>query len=353
MTNNNYIIEDNENTYNQDDEKTLITKYKFNCKTVSYTLDFLVNLISRKKFIIDPDFQRLPEAWSLLRKQSLILSFYQGIPIPPIYVFEIPSEDNQQIYNVIDGVQRITAIESFLKEEFSITIDGEEKKINDLKGFGDKVIDVVLIDQISPDDKINGQYEIFKILNQSPVVLTKQEIRNCTHRGRFNDFIRNDLNKNILWREIWGRDENSSRFQDIEMILRCLIIAFYFEEFKSSMSETINGFMEHYNRKFDNSKNEIDNFKKFFIETCKIFVDNNIEIDSKKNTRFESIFGSIIKGIKNNKKFKQNYINEINSLIKNENSEFNKITGAGGTGSKSSVEKRVEFVSKVIFEENI
>jgi uncharacterized protein with ParB-like and HNH nuclease domain len=77
----------------------------------SLTIGELVNLYRDGDIIIDPNFQRFFR-WDIERKSRLIESILVRIPLPSIFVFELPSSK----WEVIDGLQRISTILEFVGE---------------------------------------------------------------------------------------------------------------------------------------------------------------------------------------------------------------------------------------------
>ena len=77
----------------------------------SLTIGELVNMYKDGDVIINPDFQRLFR-WDIERKSRLIESILVRIPLPAIFVFELPSSK----WEVIDGLQRLSTILEFLGE---------------------------------------------------------------------------------------------------------------------------------------------------------------------------------------------------------------------------------------------
>ena len=69
-----------------------------------------------------------PYVWTVEQERELIYSILIGRYIPPIrYVSLInPSNSSQDLIQVIDGKQRLTAIIRFLSDKFTIEIDGIE-----------------------------------------------------------------------------------------------------------------------------------------------------------------------------------------------------------------------------------
>lgn len=87
-----------------------------------YEIDFDVYLPTKKK-----NLQR-PFVWTLFQKRELILSKLKGVKIAPISVINY----NHSIYKIIDGKQRLSTLISFVQNEFSIEVDGEEYFFDDL-----------------------------------------------------------------------------------------------------------------------------------------------------------------------------------------------------------------------------
>jgi uncharacterized protein with ParB-like and HNH nuclease domain len=77
----------------------------------SLTIGELVNMYRDKDIIINPNFQRLFR-WDIERKSRLIESILVRIPLPSIFVFELPNSK----WEVIDGLQRLSTILEFMGE---------------------------------------------------------------------------------------------------------------------------------------------------------------------------------------------------------------------------------------------
>jgi uncharacterized protein with ParB-like and HNH nuclease domain len=68
-----------------------------------------ISLYENNEIDIHPEFQRFFR-WSDYQKSTLIESILLGIPIPPIFV----SQRNDGIWDVVDGVQRLSTIYEFV-----------------------------------------------------------------------------------------------------------------------------------------------------------------------------------------------------------------------------------------------
>lgn len=69
----------------------------------------LINLYKDEELDIHPEFQRVFR-WTEYQKTKLIESIMLNIPIPPIFV----SQNEDGVWDVIDGVQRLSTIFEFI-----------------------------------------------------------------------------------------------------------------------------------------------------------------------------------------------------------------------------------------------
>jgi hypothetical protein len=88
-------------------------------------LDFDVYL-STKGFNLQRDF-----VWTLLQRQQFILSILKESPIPKVAVIRHKTK-TEDIYQIIDGKQRIKAYCDFCDDVYPITINGHEYYYSEL-----------------------------------------------------------------------------------------------------------------------------------------------------------------------------------------------------------------------------
>jgi uncharacterized protein with ParB-like and HNH nuclease domain len=72
----------------------------------------------KKQFLVNRRYQR-KLVWSIEEKKSFINSIINGYPVPLILLAEIKSP-GEKILEIIDGMQRMNAIMSFINQEFDI-----------------------------------------------------------------------------------------------------------------------------------------------------------------------------------------------------------------------------------------
>lgn len=130
---------------------------------------------------LHPEFQR-KNVWDNHKKSLLIESLMLRIPIPAFYMGE--ERDGNKF--VIDGLQRLSAIYSFMKEEYYLT--GLEYlgiydrfKYSELPRkyrarIEDTLLTVNILDSKCPP---NVKFDVFRRVNTGGIPLNAQEIRNA------------------------------------------------------------------------------------------------------------------------------------------------------------------------------
>lgn len=157
---------------------------------------------------IHPEFQRIFR-WGLEQKSRLVESILLKIPIPPIFV----SQRRDGVWDVIDGVQRLSTILEFIgiyRDESGdlkapselqgteylpalegFRWEGGEKAFNDVmqRDFKRAKIEFRII---AKQSDANAKYDLFQRLN-SGTQLSLQEVRNCLlvmlNPAMFNELV--------------------------------------------------------------------------------------------------------------------------------------------------------------------
>jgi len=137
---------------------------------------------------VQPDFQRRA-VWSSSAKIMLIDSIIKGIPLPKIFIAS-KIKDGKTYRIVIDGQQRITAILSFINDEFKLSSpysgEYEGKKYSELPEDAQGAIlsfrlDFNEFENYTDDD----MREIYNRVNKYTFALNKQELRKADFPGDF------------------------------------------------------------------------------------------------------------------------------------------------------------------------
>jgi hypothetical protein len=229
-----------------------------------------------------PFYQRR-NRWDKKKQSQLIESFLINIPVPPIILYE----KKYNVYEVMDGQQRITALKDFYENHLQLIglelwpeLNG--RTYNELPGNIKAGIDrrsistIVLITEStsSPEDALFLKQLAFARINTGGVALSRQEIRNCSFYGQFNQLLL-ELATNPIFKEAWNIPINEEEIQknnlykkmeDVELILRFFALR-NTDKFSSGME----GFLDLYMMKsLSFSAQDIELLKDIFIKTIKL-----------------------------------------------------------------------------------
>ena len=235
----------------------------------------LLGKYQRGRLNIQPEFQR-QFVWDKVKSSRLIESALLDIPLPVIYL----SEEQDGKENVIDGQQRLTSFFSFIGGKLP---DGSDFKLSGLKVFGElngkkfKELSDELQDKISyyklrtikfkKESDNDLQFEIFARLNTGSVPLNDQELRNCVHRGKFNNLLK-ELATDQDFRYLLGLTASDRRMKDRELVLR--FASFHFNTYLNYKAP-IKNFLNHTIEKYrDISIVDEQNLRSAFKNTVQI-----------------------------------------------------------------------------------
>jgi uncharacterized protein with ParB-like and HNH nuclease domain len=223
------LAESGEKSGVQEEINDEIPQDPFNPKEISIdskkiSLDQILRRLKSNTIRLSPDFQR-NVVWNDTRKSLLIESLMLNIPIAMFYV----SDDGNGKWDVVDGLQRLTAIKEFVYEK-TLVLEGLEfwkdyngKNIDDLPPIPYNQImetefNFVIINPGTPE---SVKYNIFKRINTGGLPLSGQEIRHALFQGKGTTLLA-ELSKSDDFLTATDHSINDSRMAAREIILRCL-----------------------------------------------------------------------------------------------------------------------------------
>ncbi|PMJ85293.1 DUF262 domain-containing protein [Vibrio splendidus] len=195
-------------------------------------MDMLLRRLKQGSIVLKPSFQR-NEVWNNTRKSQLIESIMLRIPLPMFYV----AEDEKGRWEVVDGLQRLTAIKKFMVGDD----DGVPLQLSNLeflqKRYGNKTWKKIEEDPAS-QKLVNSIFEtemrftviepgtpeavkrnIFKRINTGGMPLTSQEIRHALYEGSSSRLLKELVNSEEF-RGAIGKKLDDSRMGATELVLR-------------------------------------------------------------------------------------------------------------------------------------
>ncbi len=232
-----------------------------------YQVDQVPGMISKDNYKLDPDYQRR-HRWSTQSKSRLIESFIMNVPVPPIFIFEY--ELNK--YEVMDGLQRLTAIREFYEGIFELEglehwpeLDG--RTYGTLPASVRAGVDrrflsaTILLNETSGEENDQNRLKrfVFGRINTGGVRLSDQEVRNALYGGPLNTRCR-ELADNPALRRLWSIPENVEELvdqskvdlvpedwrsmRDVELVLRFFANRQRFIEYRSNLRGYLDDFLQ-------------------------------------------------------------------------------------------------------------
>lgn len=235
---------------------------------------------------VRPFYQRR-DRWDQQRQSQLIESFIMNIPVPPLFLYE--KDFNK--YEVMDGQQRITALQSFYSGEYKLGGLNIWEELNGRtystlpsqvrSGLDRRSISyIVVLRESTPneEDAIFLRQTVFERLNTGGIRLEHQEIRNCLFQSPFNDLLIK-LTQEDNFRDSFGlphytKDEeepNASikkeamyqKMTDVEIVLR-----FFALRHTAHYTKGMHGFLDLYMARARNfSPQDLEVLSTLFLDT--------------------------------------------------------------------------------------
>lgn len=254
-------------------------------------LSVFIDSLRRPGYLELAPFYQRRDRWNDDRKSLLIESFIMNIPVPPVFLYE--KEFNQ--YEVMDGQQRITALQDFYNDEFKLTNleywpELEGRKYSTLPEKIRAGIDrrslssIVLLKESATDDKEVSLIRrvVFDRLNRGGIRLERQEIRNALFASPFNELL-HKLSKLEYFRKAWriAEDEPSARrslmyqkMGDLEVILRFFALR-HAEKIEGPLQDFLDNYMfKMQSASIDDIKILEEQFKQVVCLGSEIYGDN-------------------------------------------------------------------------------
>jgi len=234
-------------------------------------VDRLIRKYDLGELNLNPDFQR-NEVWKIKQKSRLIESILIKIPIPSFYI-DARDEAN---WIVIDGLQRLSTIIRYMKDEFKLKdieflkeLDG--KKFSELdRNFQRRIEDFKLtLYLIRPNTPEEIALNIFTRINTLGEPLTQQEVRHAIYNGKSTKLLKELSESEEFLKTVKPSSSMKKRMNDRELILR--LLAFKISSYQNyQKSNNLAIFLAH-TMKHINKMNDDE------IKSLKVFFKNSME----------------------------------------------------------------------------
>lgn len=176
------------------DKKYTAGEVRIVTEQARYPMSTVPQLTTGGSYNLNPEFQRR-HRWSREKQSKLIESFIMNVPVPPIFLYE----DEYSHYEVMDGLQRLTAITEFYEDRFPLA-ELEEwpelagRRYSELpeqirRGIDRRYLSsIILLYETArdPEEAERLKQLVFERINSGGEDLATQETRNALYPGPMN-----------------------------------------------------------------------------------------------------------------------------------------------------------------------
>ena len=214
----------------------------------SRTIHDVIRRINQGNYVMDPDFQR-DFIWPEDKQSKLIESVIMRIPLPVFYL----AEDDEGRMVVVDGLQRLTTFQRFVKGDLKLNLSGRGelngKRFSDLDSkLQNRVEDCNLI-VYTIDSKVpeRARLDIFERVN-SGEPLSRQQMRNSLFMGQATRFLKEEAQTDVFL-EATGGSLNKKTMRDREFVNRfCAFRLLELDEYRGDMDDFLANCLRHMNK---------------------------------------------------------------------------------------------------------
>lgn len=224
-----------------------------NIRRQTPSLALLYDRLRYEEIEIQPEYQRKDRIWDDKRKSRLIESILMGLPLPIFYFGERIKNDH---WIVIDGLQRLTTIQDFMKGDFSLKLDEDSPLLHlngktyrdfdrkEARSIREYEITAYVIDVNEEYDNNGGEdrfiIELFHRINTYGVRLSEQEIRSAINFGTSVYYLKFLASSKTFIKATAGI-VNPQRQKDVELCLTAM--AFMIFGYKDFNTNSYNSFL--------------------------------------------------------------------------------------------------------------
>ena len=294
-----------------------------------------------------PKYQR-DFVWPKKMQSKFIESIFMNVPIQPLFAFELDEDGNLEL---LDGVQRLSSIKSFVDNKLILT---KLEELDTLNGFTfndlntarkRKFLNTQLKLYIINENTDEGiRADIFRRVNEGGKRLEPAEIRKGKFIGNnFYLFIL-EMSESEEFKKLFSttKDTDKLRGEKEELISRFYALSNNYQNFVHSVKGFLDEYIIETDKTFDETKKA--EMKKELFNTLQ-FVESNFQNGFRKSVnsksiprvRFESIAVGCNLALRENPNLTITNVDWVNS------NEFKQWTTSDAANSKSKVIGRIEF----------
>ena len=159
----------------------------------NYSVIEILEMLEQRKLIVNRDYQRGGSLWPDAPSAYFIDTILEGYTFPKIYVYEYMDRSNRGLRReIVDGQQRIGAIDRFYRDKFTLRSEGPNKgkKYSELdQETQDKFLSYSVPVDVIRNASIAEILQMFRRMNAYTLPLNEAEKRHSSFHGLFKWFV--------------------------------------------------------------------------------------------------------------------------------------------------------------------
>lgn len=287
----------------------------------------IIAMRKRGELVVDYSYQRR-SVWGEKDWIRLVETILLNLVVPSVYFWnsETDPDTGKAILHIVDGQQRISAIQNFVNGKFKLKSSyllEEESKTrfgnkyfidllpDEKKDFWDYKLSVI---EIARDVRIDDVKNMFKRLNLTDYNLNNQERRNIIS-GEFAALAR-ELAEN----QFWGRDGKElfranvvKRMQDVEFCAS-LILLFKRGIIDQQTDKVLNDAYRDYESNYDNADNDRNAVLQAMALVDKFICDKTLPF-LRRTSQLYTLFSVVFYIMTKNKEISDKEVQKFNSFV--------------------------------------
>jgi hypothetical protein len=325
-------------------------------QTKEFTVELLVDkylkgLEDDENEIFIPTYQR-QFVWNQHRQSKFIESVMLGLPIPYIFIANLPKEigEDEGRAEIVDGSQRIRTLCSFVRNDLQLV---DLEKLSLLNGFKFQNLEISRqrkfnrqpIRVIELSDKADEQIrrDIFERINTGSDELRDMEKRKGIYTGPFYDFIKQCAAREDF-REVCPVSYVKQRREEAEeLVLRYFAYSDEYLNFRHDVGKFLNKYLEKNQKTFDKVRltTQFNQMIEFAKANLPFGFKKSASSSSVPRVRFEALACGITLALRVNPGIAPNMDGTMNWI---DSPDFGKLVSSDASNSLPRLKARIEFV---------
>jgi hypothetical protein len=315
-----------------------------------YSVELLAGKMKDDEFVV-PKYQR-EYTWEPDRKSRFIESLIMGLPIPFLFFWEMPDGRLE----IVDGSQRLRAIQEFVHGEFRL---GELEGLTLLSGFkfselpvgrrrkiNNRSIRGIVLNEHADEQ---ARFDLFDRINTGSKIANTAEVRRGALTGPFMDLI-TELAEDHEFVDLAPVSANGVKErQREELVTRFFAYGDGLDGYRDRPSEFLFNYVKSMNEKAIGEPEILNKYKKCFNSTMQ-FIKWEFPYGFRKSpkgtatprARFEAIAIGSKKALDDAPGLIKNKVVEEKDWLNSP--EFIKVTGSDGANAVARLRERIDFV---------